>query len=494
MAAGAPAGSGVRGRGAGVRRGLRRLRRGALGLPPAADAGGAGGGAEAPPPAAPLRRRDRQLRHHRDLPRPLVRHRDAPPLSDPPAGPDPNAGLRIGLDGRNRFPGGGGTGVATYAATLAAAIDANGRRPCWLLADRPGTARRAPHAPAARAVRLLRAAAPRRRGRMLADGSTGEGEAWLCPDAFRVAQVHLDLYRRPLPLRLQRPPALMHWTCPLPLRLPGVPEVLTVHDLIPIELPELTGMDGRRLDRLLRRLLPAMARVVTVSETVRQAVIGRYGIAPERVVNTWQAVDLSAGLLRASGAAEQVAPAGSFVAVGSVEPRKNVGRLIRAHGRSGTERTLVLIGPDGVGAAGELAALAGHPHPERVLRLPWLPRPALVRAMRDARAVLFPSLAEGFGLPIAEAMALGVPVLTSRGGATEEIAGGAAILAGARDEAALAAAIDRLHRDDALCAALAERGRRRAELFAPEAYARRVAALHEAVLRESGAGGTGRGR
>jgi glycosyltransferase involved in cell wall biosynthesis len=332
-------------------------------------------------------------------------------------------------------------------------------------------------------MRRLLEAVPR--SRTARPAAMGRDAAWLSPDLFRVAQVHFDLHRRPLRLRLPDPPALMHWTYPLPLVLPGVPNLVTVHDLIPLLRPELTGIRPGRMERLLRAVIAQAACVVTVSETVRADIVRRLDVAPERVVNLFQAVDLPPALLAASDAAADPCPSGSFVCVGSVEPRKNVGRLIAAHGLSGSRRILVLIGPDGAGAAGELTALAGHPCPERVLRLPWTAQPQLVRALRAARAVLFPSLAEGFGLPIAEAMTLGVPVLTARGGATEEIAGGAALLADPLDVAELAQAIGRLDRDDTLCAGLVAAGRDRATLFSVEAYGLRLDELYRRVMAAS---------
>ena len=332
-----------------------------------------------------------------------------------------------------------------------------------------------PRRPGARLRRLL-AALPRGR---TAHPVWQDGEqAWLSRDLFRVAQVHFDLYRRPLAVRMADPPAIMHWTYPLPLYLPGVPNLVTVHDLIPLLQPELTGIASGRMERLLRAAIASAAAVVTVSEAVRGDIVRRLGVPAERVVNLYQAVDLPPALLAASEAVGAPCPVGSFVCVGSVERRKNVGRVIAAHGRSGSRRTLVLVGPDGEGAEAELAALSAHPAPDRVLRLPWLPRPALVRALRGARAVLFPSLAEGFGLPIAEAMMLGVPVLTARGGATEEVAGGAALLADPRDVEALALAIGQLDGDGSLCDRLSAAGRERAALFSMEAYGVRLDGLY----------------
>ncbi|GAB6967538.1 hypothetical protein JCM25156A_15750 [Komagataeibacter kakiaceti JCM 25156] len=149
--------------------------------------------------------------------------------------------------------------------------------------------------------------------------------------------------------------------------------------------------------------------------------------------------------------------------MGRVEARKNIERLIAAHARSGTHRPLVIIGPDGDDRP-RCAGSGGAP----VRRVQWCERLSLLRAIHDAHALLLPSLAEGFGLPIVEAMALGTPVLTSRGGATGEIAGGAALLVDPTDTDDIArgmAALDGNDPNDPLRARLIARGYERADFF-----------------------------
>ncbi|NPD68340.1 glycosyltransferase family 4 protein [Lichenicola cladoniae] len=385
--------------------------------------------------------------------------------------------FRIGIDGRN-IGRPNGTGVANYASTLARTCGDRRWRSVRVI-DAPAAATtRSTHSPTAKVRRFLSAV----RQSAIAKPVMFDGEmAWLAPDVFRIAQVHFNIRRRLLTVTLPDPPAVMHWTYPLPLHVAGVANVVTVHDLIPLLEPDLTDICAIRMERMLRATTSRAAYVVTVSETVRADIIRRLGVPAEKVVNLYQAVDLPPEATDAP----LPCPAGSFVYVGSIERRKNIARLIAAHGRSGSLRMLVLIGPDGDHAATELAALSLHPNPDRVLRLPWIGRPSLVQAIRCARALVFPSLAEGFGLPIAEAMTLGTPVLTSRGGATEEIAGGAALLADPRDVGELADAVARLDRDDELCARLGAAGRARAGLFSIEAYGERLDRLYHQVLAGS---------
>ena len=367
-----------------------------------------------------------------------------------------------------------GTGVATYAAGLAGCLAGAG-----VAVERLAEAGAAP----GRLRRWLAAVPPGARPAPLAGPGLRTGA-----DPFRTAQVFFDLHRRFMPLRDAAPPGLMHWTYPVPLRFAGVPNVYTVHDVIPLRHPDLSPVPALRLRRLLRGVGRWAAHVVTVSEASRAALLAETGWAPDRVTSTLQSVDVS-GADPAAPAALGLRPGGYFLCAGSIEPRKNIARLVAAHAASGAAAPLVLAGPDGWRAAGELQGAGPG-----VRRAPWLPRPALLGLMAGARAVLMPSLAEGFGLPVAEAMALGVPVLASAGGALEEVAGGAALLAEPGSTGAVAAALRLLDADADLRASLRARGLRRAEAFTPAAHSGRLIELYRrvrALQGQAGAGGAG---
>jgi glycosyltransferase involved in cell wall biosynthesis len=151
---------------------------------------------------------------------------------------------------------------------------------------------------------------------------------------------------------------------------------------------------------------------------------------------------------------------------------------------------LVLTGGRGWQAQEELRLLVpddeadtahGRRMAERVRRLEHLSRPLLARLIRGARAVLFPSIWEGFGLPVLEAMQLGTPVLTSNQGALAEIAGDAALLVDPYDPAAIASGIRALDADAALRARLAATGPQAASRFSTAAYAGRLEAMYARV-------------
>ena len=379
--------------------------------------------------------------------------------------------MRVGIDGRNihlTF----GTGVATYARATREAYRRLGDDVFIV-----GAHREVDRSSAVTSARRLLRAATRSRQTLLVAGDAYPGR-----DLFRTAHVRSRLVGGSTVLEVDPPLDLMHWTYPLPLEIAGVPNIVTVHDLIPLTHPGLTTIDGRLLRRRLDVLLPRVAHVLTVSDRTRRDVIDLFGCRPERVTNAGQAVDLSSSSRREIEAAAPVCPPGAYVAVGVIERRKNIARLIDAHDRSGVAAPLVLIGPDGVDAEAELAAIRRHRRgASAVRRVPYASRPALLRAVRDAKALLFPSLAEGFGLPIIEAMSLGTPVLTSSGGTTAETAGDAALLVDPTRVEAIADGIRRIDRDAGLRHRLIEAGRLRASDFSPERFAARLDAIRTGV-------------
>ena len=368
-----------------------------------------------------------------------------------------------------------GTGVATYAAGLAEALASAGIPVERLTETSPAPSR---------LHRYLAALPPSPRPAPLTAPGLRTGA-----DPFRTAQVFFDLHRRFMPLQDASPPGLMHWTYPVPLRFTGAPNIYTVHDVIPLQHPALSPIPPARLRRLLRGVGRWAAHIVTVSEASRAALLAETGWPPTRVTSTGQSVSVT-GADPSAPAAYGLQPGGYFLCAGTVEPRKNIARLLAAHAASGVSAPLVLAGPDGWRAAGELQGAGPG-----LRRLPWLPRPALLGLMAGARAVLMPSLAEGFGLPVAEAMALSVPALASKDQALSEVAGCAALLADAGSIGALAAAIQALDSNKELRTSLAARGLRRAEAFTPAAHARRLLAVYGRVAgwHATDAGGPGAG-
>ena len=314
---------------------------------------------------------------------------------------------------------------------------------------------------------------------------------------FDACHRYFRKHGRFMTLRLPDPPAIAHWTYPLPIRLAGAANVYTIHDLVPLRLPHTTLEDKAYHAGLLAAIVRDAAHVCTVSESSRGDIIALLDADPDRVTNTYQstdAVDFSVP------PASELAPwlervfgldlHGYYLFVGAIEPKKNVGNMIQAYLDSGVQAPLLIIGSEGWRAGPELAILSGGhgvalPGAARVRRIPYLPRTTLLRVMAGARALLFPSLYEGFGLPVLEAMTLGVPVITATTAALPEIAGDAALLADPYDTKALAHMIATLDEDTGLRERLSRAGRARSHTFAREPYRERVEQAYARALLQA---------
>jgi glycosyltransferase involved in cell wall biosynthesis len=267
--------------------------------------------------------------------------------------------------------------------------------------------------------------------------------------------------------------------------------VTTVHDLIPARLPALVPWRHRLAVRLLLgSALRHASRVIAVSEATRRDILERYRIAPERVVIVPEAADSRFAPPAAADRARvrrDYGLDGPYVLfVGLLEPKKNLGTLLRAVARlarAGRFRpaTLAITGAAGWGVEDPAVAAARLGCGDVVRCLGPVPDGDLPALYGEALAFVFPSLWEGFGLPVLEAMAAGAPVLASRRGALPEIAADAALLV-EPEEAALAEALDRLLGDAPLRARLREAGFARARAFSWERAARETMAVYRAAL------------
>lgn len=327
---------------------------------------------------------------------------------------------------------------------------------------------------------------------------------WARRDVFHAANRAHRAYGRMTPLRLGPDVAtdVMHWTCLLPLVEPRIANVYTLHDLIPLRLPYTTLDDKRSYFELCAQVAARADRIFTVSEHSRRDIVQLLGVDEAKVVNTYQAVTLPPEVRDRSEqeVADELAgvfglsPGGYFLFLGGVDPKKNPRRLVEAYAASLVKAPLVIVGAGWLGS--RLASWASDETFEastsagrgvetgrgRIRRYDFVPFARLMSLIRGARATLFPSLYEGFGLPVLESMLLGAPVITSTQGSLPEVAGDAALLVDPYDTDAIRDAIRTLDADADLRAELAARGRAQATNFSPERYRERLRDAYAPLL------------
>ncbi|MGH7483886.1 MAG: glycosyltransferase family 4 protein [Longimicrobiales bacterium] len=248
--------------------------------------------------------------------------------------------------------------------------------------------------------------------------------------------------------------------------------VATVHDLTTLLFPEQHALMNRRLHaRRLRWIERRADRVIAVSDHTRDDLLRLTGLDPGRVERVYEArASRPAGdpnddraILRTLGLEGRR----YVLAVGTIEPRKNHARLIGAFERieRADDMLLVLVGGWGWRCAPVRRAIQRSSARDRIRVLGSVPGETLGALYRGAAVFAFPSLYEGFGLPVLEAMAAGAPVLTSNTSSLAEIAGDAALLIDPLSVESIAAGLERLMGPDSPALELAARGVARERRF-----------------------------
>jgi glycosyltransferase involved in cell wall biosynthesis len=317
---------------------------------------------------------------------------------------------------------------------------------------------------------LAAALADRRDVELTLVSRSDDAQRWreLAPDAAVEAvapaprPVRLAWEQTRLPMRLRRLPVDVHhgphYTMP---EASSLPRVVTIHDLTFFDHPE---WHRRTRVPFFRRAIRVAARhaeaLVCVSARTADRLSelcppsGPVYVVPHGVDHTrFRPDEPEQGADRAALA--DLGIMGAYVVfVGTLEPRKDVPTLVRAFDRmcaSHPGLSLVLAGGAGWGAADVDRAIAETRHPDRIARTGYVPDAAVAALLRQAAAVAYPSLEEGFGLPALEALACGTPLVTTTGSAMQEVVQGAAVLVAPGDVDGLAGALDLLvRRDDGL--------------------------------------------
>ena len=279
--------------------------------------------------------------------------------------------------------------------------------------------------------------------------------------------------------------------------------VLTVHDLTVLRYPELCERSTLAYPDLIRQAVRRGSWIHTPSEYVAQEVVELLGADPDRVraVLSGTPTTESGGVApsvdeaRGTGTGGETGgdvppialPPGTeryVLSIGTAEPRKDLPSLVHAFeavARGRPELALVLVGPDGWGAAALDQAIESSPVRERVVRARWLDDRRLDRVLRGAAVLAYPSIYEGFGFPPLQAMSVGVPVVATRAGALPEVLGDAAELVPPRHPAALAGALGDVLDDSKRRDRLVARGARRTAELTWERCAEGMSALYREV-------------
>jgi glycosyltransferase involved in cell wall biosynthesis len=255
--------------------------------------------------------------------------------------------------------------------------------------------------------------------------------------------------------------------------------VSTFHDLFVLTGEYSTPEFRRRFAEQARHAAADSEAIIAVSHFTARQVEELLGVERARIHVVHHGVRIGPAV---PAAGEQAAGERIILHVGALQRRKNLSRLVAAFEQLRPPWRLVLAGSSGFGSAEILQRIQASPARDRIEVTGYLPAEALHDWYARAAVFAFPSLDEGFGLPVLEAMAAGVPVLTSNRSALPEVAGDAAVLVDPEDIDALTASLRRLTRDEDLRRELIRRGFDRAHTFSWTTAARQTWEVYEKLL------------
>lgn len=296
---------------------------------------------------------------------------------------------------------------------------------------------------------------------------------WRLPDPVVVGL--RVLYWRNFEYRLRRgcrrePFHVYHETAFFPAALEDVPVVYTIYDLSLIKYRSEHPRERRWFfDLFFKRRLPYASHILTISEYVRNEIIDETGLPPHLVTAIPLAADPIFSPRKKSEVAEVLRrrgwPEEYILFVGTLEPRKNLSSLIRALTIAETKIPLILAGWQGWGDKEWMRLINDQKLQRRVFFTGHVDEETLACLYTGASAFVFPSLYEGFGLPILESMACGCPVVCSNAASLPEVAGKAALQVNPTDAEGLAHALDIVLTDSKLRQSMIHQGIERAARF-----------------------------
>lgn len=272
----------------------------------------------------------------------------------------------------------------------------------------------------------------------------------------------------------------------------SVPVLLIVNDLRFIHMPDTYGLARRYfLEWAVPRSLRQATRLLTISEDTKKDLVEHFGIEAERVDVIYLAADPAFHRVTCSETLHDVRrryqlPDRFILAVGNLEPRKNLLRLIQAftalRSAKAVEHDLVILGKPTLKFQSILEAAQASPFFDSIRFTGYVVDEDMASIYSLADVLSFPSLHEGFGVPILEAMACEIPVVTSNVSAMPEVAGDAAVLVDPWDVDSIASGIQKALTNSRLRSDLVEKGRQRLKFFSPEAVAQRTCDAYSRVV------------
>jgi len=312
------------------------------------------------------------------------------------------------------------------------------------------------------------------------------------PSLFRGAQAFASLTRMPITIKLPKESGvdIYHSTYTLPVRMKGVPNVVTVHDVIPLIFPYFTEVNIEWYRNVFLASIKYADIIFTVSEHSKNDLCNLFGIPDKKIIVTYQSVSIPDNLKNMDinviqGVLKKTygLTAGQyFLFYGAIEPKKNVMRILQAMSMSKTDMPIVIVGKNGwLYHDVEIYLKQAKRMQAKRIRIEYVSFWMLMYLLKGARGLVFPSIYEGFGLPVLEAMQMGCPVITSNTSSLPEVGGDAVHYVNPLNIYEIAEAIDKFSEDDSYVNTLIQKGLTQAKKFTPEKHFSKILEGYKAL-------------
>jgi glycosyltransferase involved in cell wall biosynthesis len=316
-------------------------------------------------------------------------------------------------------------------------------------------------------------------------------ESFNLPQCYATANTTYKYFHRSTTIYVPEKIDIWHATYPLPINIKGAKKITTMHDLIPLRLPYTTLDDKEIFYGKVRDSLKESEVIISVSEHTKKDLLTYFDVDPNKIVVTYQPTVLEPLEPEEEENVEEylkrfkLEPGKYLLFVGAIEPKKNVGRLLDAFASIDTDMPLVIVGKKAWSWEGEIGKLQYlfDKDSQQVKMLEYVSTESLRYLYRGAYCFLFPSLYEGFGLPPAEAIRFGCPVITSKVSSLPEVCGNAALYVDPYDVSDIKEKLETILSDRELRDQLAANTQVNADYFSLDNYIQRLHKAYATALK-----------
>jgi len=306
-------------------------------------------------------------------------------------------------------------------------------------------------------------------------------------DVFHSANRLFALTNKVTTIKVKKQPDIFHLTTPWPIQIKGAKTVITIHDLIPLKVPFTTLDVKNHFYELFKWATQTADLILSVSEHTKQDIMEIYDVPEEKIKVTYQSYKGREIVSNEKDAkvylkSKKLEKDKYILFVGNIEPKKNIKQLIRAFAYIKKGYKLAIVGHRAWMSDSQLVGLSSYLKKKEYVMLDYVTDEELAMLYSNAFCMVFPSLYEGFGLPVLEAMQNNCPVICSNRSSLPEVGGDAVLYVDPYKYSDIRNQLQKLITNPQLRLDMIEKGKKRVQFFSHENYVKRLNEAYEGLI------------